>query len=181
MLFLCEYCDEDDSTDDLQILMPQEDKDLEHGNQTPSSTLSSFSSSSTQANSKFNNPSDAKTNTSAAYQIFISTSPDNLKLLNRTAAPTLRTSPSTSPLDLKPCTNPSPLNFSTCGSVQPDSRLSAESRCHWNETKVQQLISFYSGWWCCFCWAVASFKSPSLFCFVSLCFVNKVLYSGIIH
>ncbi|KAE8284787.1 hypothetical protein D5F01_LYC16222 [Larimichthys crocea] len=144
MLFLCEYCDEDDSTDDLQILMPQEDKDLEHGNQTPSSTLSSFSSSSTQANSKFNNPSDAKTNTSAAYQIFISTSPDNLKLLNRTAAPTLRTSPSTSPLDLKPCTNPSPLNFSTCGSVQPDSRLSAESRCHWNETKVQQLISFYS-------------------------------------
>nr|XP_033502287.1 uncharacterized protein LOC117269408 [Epinephelus lanceolatus] len=146
LLFLCESCEEDDSQDDLQILTPQEDKDLEHGNQTPSSTLSSFSSSSTQINNvRFNNCSapssdDAKTNASAAYQIFLSESSDNLRLVSQTAAATLPASPSTSLLDTKPCT--SPLNFS--GSVQPDSRLSVDSRCHWNEAKVQQLISFYS-------------------------------------
>ncbi|XP_073334595.1 uncharacterized protein [Pagrus major] len=146
MLFLCESCDEDDSTDDL---MPQEDKDLEHGNQTPSSTLSSFSSSSNQTSSiKFNHPTassnDGKTTSSAAYQIFPSASPDLLKLASQTAAPTLTTSPSTALLDTKPCANPSPLDVSTSGSVQPDSRLNADSRCHWNEAKVQQLISFYS-------------------------------------
>ncbi|XP_044029270.1 uncharacterized protein LOC122865219 isoform X2 [Siniperca chuatsi] len=148
LLFLCESCDEDDSPDDLQILMSQENKDLEHGNLTPSFTLSSFSSSSTQTNSiKFNNPSgpssDAKINTSTAYQIFLSTSPDNLKLASQTTAPTLPASSSTSLLDTKPCTNPSPVNFSTSGSVQQDSRVSTNSHCHWNETKVQQLISFY--------------------------------------
>lgn len=158
LLFLCESCDEDDSQDDLQILMPQEDKDLEYGNQTPSSTLSSFSSSSTQTSSiKLNNPSapssDAKTNTSTAYQIFLSASPDNLKLASQTTASTLPASPSTSLPDTKPCTNPSSLNFSASGSVQLDSRPSTDSRCHWNEAKVQQLISFYSGWWhhlCCY-------------------------------
>ncbi|XP_037609575.1 uncharacterized protein LOC119478725 [Sebastes umbrosus] len=141
LLFLCESCDEDDSPDDLQILTPQEDNDLEHGSQTPSSTLSSLSSGSAQTNNnKFNNPSapssDAKTNTSAAYQIFLSASPDNLKLESPTTAPTFPASPST---DSKPCTNPSPLN---------DSRLSSDSRCHWNEAKVQQLIAFYSGHSC---------------------------------
>ncbi|XP_041816665.1 uncharacterized protein LOC121623461 [Chelmon rostratus] len=133
LLFLCESCDEDDSPEDLQVLMPQEDKNLEHGNQTPSSTLSSLSSSSTQTNSiVFNNPSAA------------SISPDHLKLAGQTTAPTLPASPSMSRPDTKNCTNPSPLNFSTSASVPPDSRLSADSRCHWNEAKVQQLISFYS-------------------------------------
>ncbi|XP_031133304.1 uncharacterized protein LOC116034731 [Sander lucioperca] len=151
LLFLCESCDEDDSPDDLQILMPQEDMDLEHGNQTPSSTLSSFSSSSTQINNiKFDKlsvpSSDAKTNTSPAYQIFLSASPDNLKQASQTTASTFPTTPSTSLPDTKPCANPSPLNFS--GSVQPDSRLSTNSRCHWNEAKVQQLISYYSGHSC---------------------------------
>ncbi|XP_042365316.1 uncharacterized protein LOC121959863 [Plectropomus leopardus] len=147
LLFLCESCDEDDSPDDLQILTPQEDKDLEHGNQTPSSTLSSFSSSSTQINNvRFNSPSapssdDAKTNTSAAYQIFFSASPDHLKLSSQTA--TLPVSPSTSLPDSKACRNASPLSFS--GSLQADGRLSNDSRCHWDETKVQQLISFYAG------------------------------------
>ncbi|XP_035523587.1 uncharacterized protein LOC118332420 [Morone saxatilis] len=147
LLFLCESCDEDDSPDDLQILLPQEDKDLEHGNQTPSSTLSNFSSSSTQNNSiKFSNSStassDAKTSTSTTYQIFLPASPDHLKLAGQTTAPTLPASPSTSLPETKPCTNPSPQNLSS--SVQPDSRVSADTRCHWNETKVQQLISFYS-------------------------------------
>ncbi|KAI3362555.1 hypothetical protein L3Q82_012262 [Scortum barcoo] len=96
LLFLCESCDEDDSQDDLQILTPQEDKDAEYGNQTPSSTLSSFSSSSTQTNTiKLNNPStpssEAKTSTSTstAYQIFLSASQDNLKLASQTTASTL--------------------------------------------------------------------------------------------
>ncbi|XP_038590017.1 uncharacterized protein LOC119914650 [Micropterus salmoides] len=149
LLFLCESCDEDDSPDDLYIPMPQEDKDLEHGNQTPSSTLSSLSCSSTHTNSsKFNSPSapssDAKTSTSAAYQIFLSASQDDLKLASQTPAPTLPASPSTSLPDTKPFTNPSPVNVSVSGSVQQDSRLSTDSRCHWNEDKVQQLISFYS-------------------------------------
>ncbi|XP_076613426.1 uncharacterized protein LOC143337649 [Chaetodon auriga] len=145
LLFLCESCDEDDSPDDLQILMPQEDKDLDHGNQTPSSTLSSLSSSSTHTNSiMFNNPSAASsdTNPSAGHQIFLSASPDRLKVAGQATAPTLPTSPSTSRPDTKTCTNPS--SFSASGSVPPDSRLSTDSRCHWNEAKVQQLISFYS-------------------------------------
>ncbi|XP_070706063.1 serine-rich adhesin for platelets-like [Pempheris klunzingeri] len=150
LLFLCESCDEDDSPDDLLILEPQEDKDLEYGSQTPSSTLSSLSSSSTQPNSfiRFNNPSapssSAKTNASAAYQVLLSASPEKVKLVSQTTAPTLPASPSTSRSDSKSCTNPSPLSLSASGSVQPDSRLSTDSRCHWNEAKVQQLISFYS-------------------------------------
>ncbi|XP_044190329.1 uncharacterized protein LOC122968881 [Thunnus albacares] len=153
LLFLCECCDEEDGQDDLLILMPQEDKDLEHGNQTPSSTLSSFSSNSTQTNSlKFSNTSnpssacqsDAKTSTNTAYQIFLAASPDNLKLVSHTAPSTLPASPSGSPLDAKSCTNPSPLTFSVLGPVLTESRLISDSRCHWNEAKVQQLISFYS-------------------------------------
>ncbi|KAF1377216.1 hypothetical protein PFLUV_G00198340 [Perca fluviatilis] len=149
LLFLCESCDEDDSPDDLQILMPQEDMDPEHGNQTPSSTLSSFSSSSTQINNiKFDQLSvpSSDANTSPAYQIFLSASPDNLKQASQTTASTFPATPSTSLPDTKPCVNPSPLNFA--GSVQPDSRLSTNSRCHWNEAKVQQLISYYSGHSC---------------------------------
>nr|XP_046231029.1 uncharacterized protein LOC124051575 isoform X2 [Scatophagus argus] len=140
LLFLCESCYEDDSQDDLQILMPQEDKDVDLGNQTPSSTLSSFSSSSTQNSSiKFSNssaaPSNIRSNTNTAYHVFLSASPEHLK-----QAPTLPVSPSTSLPDTK-SGKPSSLNFS---SVQPDSRPSTDSCCHWNEAKVQQLISFYS-------------------------------------
>lgn len=155
LLFLCECCDEDDGSDDLLILIPPEDKDPEHENQTPPSTLSSFSSSSTQTNSvKFSktsapsasSQSDTKSNTGTAYQIFLTGSPDNLKLLSQTAASsTLPSSPSSSPLDIKPCTNSSPLTFSVLGPVLTESRLIGDSRCHWNEAKVQQLISFYSG------------------------------------
>ncbi|XP_029301330.1 uncharacterized protein LOC115017201 [Cottoperca gobio] len=150
LLFLCESCDEDDSLDDLQTLMPHEVKDMEHGNQTPSSPLSSFSSSSTQINNiKFKNPSlsssETKTNTSAAYQIFLSALPDNLKLTSQSTASTFPVSPSISLPDTKPCTNPSLL---ISASVQPDSRINTDSRCQWNEAKVQQLISFYSGHSC---------------------------------
>ncbi|XP_031711786.1 uncharacterized protein LOC116388245 [Anarrhichthys ocellatus] len=144
LLFLCESCDEDDSPDDVQIVTPREDLDLERGNQTPYSALSGFSSGSAQI--KFSNPSapsgDAKANAAAAYQVFLPASTNDLKLASQTAAATFAASPSSPPPDTKPCTNPSHLNFS--GSVQADSRLSADSRCHWNEAKVQQLISFYS-------------------------------------
>ncbi|XP_008300185.1 uncharacterized protein LOC103372344, partial [Stegastes partitus] len=144
LLFLCESCDEDDGADELQMLMSQEDKDPDLGNQTPSSTLSGFSSSSAQSNkpnSAASGQSDAKTNASAAYQIFLSSTENNLKLAGQIAASALPASPSSSLPDSKPCSNPSSLNF---GSVQPDSRLSVDSRCLWSEAKVQQLISFYS-------------------------------------
>ncbi|XP_071321816.1 uncharacterized protein [Trachinotus anak] len=138
LLFLCESCDEGNSTDDLQILMPQEDKDLDHGNQTPSSTLSSLSSSSAQTNSMEVNNTSAL---SSSSQSNVRTSP---ALASQTARSTLPASKSTSPLGSKPCTNPSPLNFSVSGPVQSDRRQSTEPRCHWSEDKVQQLISFYS-------------------------------------
>ncbi|XP_035040908.2 uncharacterized protein LOC118125933 [Hippoglossus stenolepis] len=151
LLFLCESCDEDDGTDDLQALVPQDDKDVEQGNQTPTSTLSSFSSSSAHTNSIMVNnasaptssaQSNARTNSSAGYQILLLASPDNLKLSNQTAA--LPTSPSSSPTDTKPCTSSSPLSFYVSVPVESDGRAGADPRCHWSEAKVQQLISFYS-------------------------------------
>ncbi|KAK2888587.1 hypothetical protein Q8A73_020035 [Channa argus] len=154
LLFLSESCDEDDSTDDLQILMPKEDKDLEHGNQTTSpSTVCSFSSCSTQGNRiKFTNTSahssssqrDAKSNISATYQTFQSASLDNVRLAGQAALSTLSVSQSASPRHTKRCTNPSSLNFSVSNSLQADNRMNTDSRCHWSDAKVQQLISFYS-------------------------------------
>ncbi|XP_034402768.1 uncharacterized protein LOC117740455 [Cyclopterus lumpus] len=137
LLFLCESCEEDDSPDDVQILTPREDRDLDHGNQPPSSALSGFSHAAALV--KFGDPSAPPGD---PYQVFLPASPDDLKPASQTAAAMFAASPSSLPPDTKPCTNPSPLDFS--GSVKADSRLSAESRCHWNEAKVQQLISFYS-------------------------------------
>ncbi|XP_041825447.1 uncharacterized protein LOC121629752 [Melanotaenia boesemani] len=145
LLFLCESCEEDDSADDLQILMAQEGRDLEHGNQTPSSILSSFSSSSTQARSiKLTNSSSHSNSNNAAYQIFLSTAADNVKPTSQTAAPTLPSSPSRSLPDRKSCGNSSFLNVSASSSFQPEGKVMSDSRCLWSEAKVQQLISFYS-------------------------------------
>lgn len=150
LLFLCESCDEDDSTDDLQIPMPQEDKDLQHGDQTSSSTLSSFSSSSTQANSnKFSasahtRSSQSDVKTSSTYS---SVSADDAKLAGKAAPSTFPASPSPSPPDTKTRVNPSSLKFPASGPVQADSRATTDSRCHWSDGKVQQLISFYSSRW----------------------------------
>nr|XP_019964680.1 PREDICTED: uncharacterized protein LOC109643874 [Paralichthys olivaceus] len=142
LLFLCQSWDDDDGTDDLQAPMPRDDKDVEQGNQTPSSTLSSFSSSSTNS-IKVNNASvQSSARTGAGYQTLLSASPDNLKLSNQTAA--LPTSRSSSPTDTKPCASSSPLSFCVSVPFETDGRASAESRCHWSEAKVQQLISFYS-------------------------------------
>ncbi|XP_028273287.1 uncharacterized protein LOC114443450 [Parambassis ranga] len=147
LLFICESCDEDDGTDDVQIIIPQENKDLEHVNQTLSSTLSNLSrppNSTKLSNTSVpcsSSQSDTKTSSSTVYQIFLS---DNHVLSGQTAISTLPASPSSSLPDTKSSANPSPLNVSATGSVQSDSRLSTDSRCLWNEAKVQQLISFYS-------------------------------------
>ncbi|XP_069579227.1 uncharacterized protein [Brachyistius frenatus] len=118
LLFLCESCDEDDGAGDLQILTPQEDPDVDRGDRTPSSTLSGFSSGSAHTSSIQLN------GTSVCSQSV------------QTGADTLPASPSGSPPDTKPRTNPAP--------VTADSRLSTDPRCLWSEAKVQQLISFYS-------------------------------------
>ncbi|KAM4528363.1 uncharacterized protein PAE49_000252 [Odontesthes bonariensis] len=152
LLFLCESCDEDDPPDDLHILVAPEGKDVELEDRTASSDLSSFSSSSPQTNSiKLSNTCalsssghcDANTDASQ-YHIFLSTTPDNLRLASQAAAPALPASPSRSLPDRKPCGSASLLNVSASGSHQPDGRLTAESRCLWSEAKVQQLIAFYS-------------------------------------
>ncbi|XP_060931722.1 uncharacterized protein LOC133007535 [Limanda limanda] len=151
LLFLGESCDEDDATDDLQALAPQDDKDVEPGNRTPSSTLSSVSSGSAHTNSIMvgnasaptsSAQSNARTVSGAGSQILLLASPDNLKLSNQTAA--LPTSPSASPTDTKPCTSSSPLSSCVSVPVESDGRASADPRCHWSEAKVQQLIAFYS-------------------------------------
>ncbi|CAJ1071098.1 uncharacterized protein LOC117830886 [Xyrichtys novacula] len=146
LLFLCESCDEDESQDDVLILTPPEDKELDCGNQTPSSTLSSLSSSSTHANSiRFNNPySNSKASPSPVYQVFLPESPDSVKIVNQTSAAAFPISPSTSSPDTKASTDPSALNAPSLSSAHPDSRLSSDARCQWNEAKIQQLISFYA-------------------------------------
>ncbi|XP_068191290.1 uncharacterized protein [Antennarius striatus] len=139
LLFLCESCDEDDNP---QLPIPREDKGVVHGTQTPSSSLNTFSPQ-TKFNSPPAEPGDVRINSSASYQICLSASPESLKPVGQTSGPA-PASPSTSLLDTKPRVNLSPPKFSTSCSVQPDGRPGAESRCHWHETKVQQLISFYA-------------------------------------
>ncbi|XP_078142407.1 uncharacterized protein LOC144539932 [Centroberyx gerrardi] len=91
---------------------------------------------------------DSKANAAAPYRLFLSATPDGLKLAGQVAPSALPVSPSGSVwLDTKPSSgtpNPSPLNFSASSPVQPDARLSADARCHWTEAKVRELISFYS-------------------------------------
>ncbi|KAK5852453.1 hypothetical protein PBY51_023921 [Eleginops maclovinus] len=133
LMFLCQACDQ-------EHLMLQEDREVEQGNQTPSSSLSSSSSSSVQINTIKYEPSplpssEARTSSS----IFLSAPPDEPP--SQTPA-----SPSTSLADTKPCSDAPPLHV--LASVEPDSRLSMVPRCHWTEARVQQLISFYSGHSC---------------------------------
>ncbi|XP_041666412.1 uncharacterized protein LOC121524905 isoform X2 [Cheilinus undulatus] len=164
MLFLCEACDEDDNQDCVEMLAPLEDE--EHGNTTTSSILSSISSSSTHANSiKFissSAPSNDKINHSTAYQIFLPQCPDNLKIVNHKSAPTLPLSRTTSPPDIKPSIAPSTLTFSTSSSVHTDSLQTTDSRIHWNEAKVRQLISFYSAHSCLWNHKSESYKNRLL-------------------
>ncbi|KAG7498881.1 hypothetical protein JOB18_022975 [Solea senegalensis] len=130
LLFLCESCDEDDGVmDELHILMTPEDKDVEQGDLTPSSTLSTSSRSSiitAGVSSSSSAPSSSTQNN--ARSGCNSTSPHGLV---QGSQPSVRTRPS-SP------SKSSALSFTVSVPLESD------SRCHWTEDKVQQLISFYS-------------------------------------
>ncbi|KAM8827676.1 uncharacterized protein AB9W97_004025 [Spinachia spinachia] len=119
LLFLCEYCDEDEGQDDMQVPPPQGDQNL--GNQTPPFALSG------SARIKFRDAADIQA---------------NVKPADPTAGATLNAPASSPSQDTKPCTSRPPLR--SAGSVPGDSKLSADPRCHWSEAKVQQLIWFYS-------------------------------------
>ncbi|XP_061554245.1 uncharacterized protein LOC133413642 isoform X1 [Phycodurus eques] len=143
LLFLCEWCKNEERPDDLQILKLQEAQMLEHGKKLPFATPSS-SSCSTQTNTSSTiRQTDAYTNTIGGFQIF-SVASDYLKLQNQKTASTFLNSRSSSPLNCKPCTNNSPVKVPPSSPVQLECGLISDSRCQWNETKVHQLISFYS-------------------------------------
>ncbi|XP_061658176.1 uncharacterized protein LOC133491234 isoform X2 [Syngnathoides biaculeatus] len=143
LLFLCDWCKNEDSADNLQVLMPQEAQVVERGKKLPLSTPSS-SSCSTQTNTSSTiRQMDAYTNTAAGFQIF-SVSSDDLKLQNQKTASTCPNSRSSSPLISKPCANNPPVKVLPSSPVQLNCGLISDSRCQWNEAKVHQLISFYS-------------------------------------
>jgi len=142
LLFLSESCeDEPDGPEDAKILTPREgrdldrdrDRDLDRGNQPSSSAQVTFGDPSLSGD---------------PCQVFLPASPDDLKpavamfaASPSSPAPDPEPDPEPDPApDPRPCTGPAPLDFS--GSPLADGRPS----CHWNEAKVQQLISFYSGW-----------------------------------
>ncbi|KAM4720580.1 uncharacterized protein FYW61_015942 isoform 2-T2 [Anableps anableps] len=137
MLFLCESFEEDESPDDLQILMVCEGRDPDHpdhGSLTSSSTHSSISNTNSTLALCSPIKSESKTITCSAYEVLFPTAADRYKLTDHKAAPTIPSSPAGSLPDRKSCRT----------SVPADDRASAESRCLWSEAKVQQLISFYS-------------------------------------
>ncbi|XP_077353299.1 uncharacterized protein LOC144002186 isoform X2 [Festucalex cinctus] len=145
LLFLCEWCKDEESSDDQQNLMPQEAQLLELGNQLAFSTPSS-SSSSTQTNNAGSSTiqqTDAYTNTSAGFQM-VTAAPDDLKPLNQKTASICPNSRSSSPLDSNICANQPTIKVSLSSPVQLECGPISDSRCLWNETKVHQLISFYA-------------------------------------
>ncbi|XP_034047321.1 uncharacterized protein LOC117528857 isoform X2 [Thalassophryne amazonica] len=149
LLFLCECCDEDETSDDLCIMTPKEETHPDPGTQTVCSTVRGFFSSSTQSGSNAfstSGHSDAQKNSPSPYLIFLSASPDSLKPSSQRTRSTTTASPSGSVLpDTKPVSpSPAPLMVSTSSSVKTDVRLSAEPHCHWTEDKVHQLITFFS-------------------------------------
>lgn len=128
LLFLCESCDEDESLEEDQALRPGEDESMEPESLTISSVMRNCSSSYTQPNrlSRSSTPSDdTRTSCSAAQQLFYPASSDTSKASCQTPGRARQ--------------------VSTAGSRCSDSRLSVDLRCHWSDTKVKQLILFYSG------------------------------------
>lgn len=148
LLFLCESCNEDHNPNEVQTLISQQEEEDEVGYRTPPVTSSSLTCCFTQTDKlKFHTATplsssqiDTKDNTSAPYQIFLASSPDNHKLSNQVTLPACssETKPSAGDPDS------SPQNASASSPAQLDIRLSADFRCHWTEAKVQELISFYS-------------------------------------
>ncbi|CAG5867121.1 unnamed protein product [Menidia menidia] len=135
LLFLCESCDEDAA--DLQILAAQEGQAMEYDTQPVSSSQTDGVQPSSTCAPSSSGQCDGST--SAALQEFLSAAADCLQTDNQTPAPSLPASPSP-----KSCGDPSLLNPSASGPVQPDGRVMADTRCLWSEAKVQQLIAFYS-------------------------------------
>lgn len=130
LLFLCESCDEDESLEEEQVLRQGEDEKMEPESLTISSVMGNHSSSCTRRNrlSRSYTPSDdTRTSCSAAQQLFHPASSDTSKASCQTPGHA-RTG-----------------QVSTPGSCCSNSQLSVDSRCHWSDTKVQQLILFYSG------------------------------------
>lgn len=130
LLFLCESCDEDESLENEQVLRPGEDENMEPESLTISSVMGNHSSSYTRPNrlSRSYTPSDdTRTSCSAAQQLFHPASADTSKASCQTPG------------------HPRAGQVSTPGSRCSNSRLSVDSRSHWSDTKVQQLISFYTG------------------------------------
>lgn len=142
LLFLCEWCKDEESPDNPREPTPQEA--LELGRQSASSVPSSSTCSTQTNNGGFGNASaspkieqmDADTATSAGFHIFTA-APDYAPAQDPKTA-----SPSGSPPDGKLCAN-RPLRKSS--RVQLDCGPISDSRCRWNESKVHQLISFYAG------------------------------------
>ncbi|XP_019745962.1 uncharacterized protein LOC109528099 isoform X2 [Hippocampus comes] len=141
LLFLCEWWKDEESPDNPREPTPREA--LELGRQSASSAPSSSSCSTQTNNAGFSNASassnikqtDADTDTSAGFHIFTAAS-DYAKAQDPKTA-----SRSGSPPDGKPCANPPPRKSSP---VQLECGPISDSRCRWNESKVHQLISFYS-------------------------------------
>ncbi|KAM9735522.1 uncharacterized protein ACNS7B_014727 isoform 2-T3 [Menidia menidia] len=135
LLFLCESCDEDAA--DLQILAAQEGQAMEYDTQPVSSSQTDGVQPSSTCAPSSSGQCDGST--SAALQEFLSAAADCLQTDSQTPAPSLPASPSP-----KSCGDPSLLNPSASGPLQPDGRVMADTRCLWSEAKVQQLIAFYS-------------------------------------
>ncbi|XP_049593156.1 uncharacterized protein [Syngnathus scovelli] len=149
LLFLCEWYKDEESQDNLQEVTPQEAKVLECGNQLALSTTGN-SSCATQTNNDSNTftsfaikQTNAYTNTTANLQM-VAAAPDYLEPQNQKPVSTCPNSRSSSPLDSKPSTKHLPRRVSQFSPVKLECGPGSNSRCQWNESKVHQLISFYS-------------------------------------
>ncbi|XP_077441427.1 uncharacterized protein LOC144063594 isoform X2 [Vanacampus margaritifer] len=143
LLFLCEWCKDEESPDKQQNLMPQEAQVLELGNQLAFSTPSSSSCSTQTNNASTIEQTDAYTNTSARFHM-VTAAPDDLQPQNQKTASTCPNSRSSSPLHSNICSNQPTVKVFLSSPVQLECGPISDSRCQWNETKVHQLISFYS-------------------------------------
>ncbi|XP_051906126.1 uncharacterized protein LOC127590750 [Hippocampus zosterae] len=133
LLFLCEWCKDEESPDNPRETPPREAPEL--GRQSPASAPGGSSRSTQTNNSSAIKQTDADSDTSAGFHVFTA-APDYAEARDPKTA-----SPSGSPPDGKPCANPPPRKSSP---VQLECGPISDSRCRWNESKVHQLISFYS-------------------------------------
>lgn len=122
LLFLYESGDQDENLEEDQALRLQDDEDSE-----PGKMMRNGASSYPRPNrlSRSSTPSDD----AAARQLFRPASSDETKPLLQTPGHA----------------RAAPPHLSRPGSGRSYGRVSVDSRCHWSDAKVQQLIWFYSG------------------------------------